>query len=116
MAYTLETNESENVELLQTHYYKTSYNSLKDAVIEYLHKNGYEISEFNDDYGEAVARKGYFSTTLKIIMQNPRETSIDFFLEYYGMFFKKKKIYQFLSDIYDYLGKKFEFKGLGLHQ
>ena len=116
MAYTVETVEYASYELLQTHYYKTSYDSLKSAIIEFLTNNGFQISEFNDDYGEAVAIKGKLSTTIKIITQNPRETSIDFFIEYYGFLGRKRAVFSFLEQVYHYLGQKFEFKGLGLHQ
>ncbi len=116
MAYSIETRENGNNELIQTHYYKTSYDNIKKALVDYLTKNQYSVSEFNDDYGEAIATKGYLSVTIKIIMQNPRETSVDFFVEYYGFLGRKKKVNSFLMDMYNYLGKQFEFKGLGLHQ
>lgn len=116
MAYTVETRENETSELLQTHYYKTSYDAMKKALTDTLTNSGFEVTEFNDDYGEAIATKGNLSTTIKIIMQNPRETSVDFFVEYYGMFFRKKQVLKFLAQVYTYLSKKFEFKGLGLHQ
>ena len=51
MGYTCETGESEGYEILKTHYYKTSYDLMKAAVIENFSKKGYEVTEFNDDYG-----------------------------------------------------------------
>ncbi len=115
MGYTCETGESEGYEILKTHYYKTSYDLMKAAVIEYFSKKGYEVTEFNDDYGEGMIIGKKLQATVKIIMQNPRETSVDFFVEYFGLF-GKKQVALFLADFYDYCGKKFEFKGLGLHQ
>ncbi len=115
MTYTKETRERETTSLYQTHYYKTSYESLKQAITEHLERKEFIVSEFNDDYGEAVATMGRFSITIKIIMQNPRETSIDFFIEYYGLF-GKKKVDAFLTEVYSFLDKKFELKGLSLHK
>lgn len=115
MAYTCETKEDEGYELLQTHYYKTSYELMKQAVIEYFKNLGYQVTDFNDDYGEGMVISSKLRATIKIIMQNPRETSIDFFVEYNGLF-GKKQVGIFLANFYDYCSRKFEFKGLGLHQ
>ena len=116
MAYTRETAEGQDIELLKTHYYKTNYEDMRNATIEFLEKNHFEYMPFNDDYGETMCQKGKFTITIKIIQQNLRETSIDFFMQYEGFFGRKRKMINFLTNIYNHLNKKFEFKGLGLHQ
>ena len=115
MGFTRETHENDAIEIFKTHYYKTNYDNMKNAYIEFMKNNGFQVQEFNNDYGEGVAYNNKMSITAKIIMQNQRETSIDFFIECNG-FFGKAKVINFLEEVYSYLAKKFEFKGLGLHQ
>lgn len=116
MSYTRETRENETNDLFQTHYYKTNYDAMKQAITEFLKKSGFVVGDFNDDYGEVQAFSKKMNTSIKIIMQNPRETSIDFFVEYMGFFGRKKEVAIFLARAYNFLAKHFEFKGLGLHQ
>lgn len=115
MGFLYETNESDSVEVFKTHYYKTSYDDLKKAILEYASQNGLEQVAWNDDYCEGSLVNSNTSLTLKIIMQNPRETSIDFTIEVTSLFGAKRKAITLLNDIYAFLGNKFELKGLGLH-
>lgn len=115
MAFSYETNEVDNLEIFKTHYYKTNYEKLKEAIIEYAKSNNFEVQTWNDEFAEGCISNGKITLTIKIIMQNPRETSIDFFIEVYKFLGGKKQAQEVLQSIYSFLGKKFEFKGLGLH-
>lgn len=111
----IETGENEVNKLYQTHYYKASYEQIKALYKEFLAKENYTILSENDDYSEIFAEKGAIAVTAKIIMQNPKETSIDFYMEANGLFGASagKK---FIERVYKMIEEKYEFKGLSLHK
>lgn len=115
MPYTFETAERASKELLKTHYYKTSYEKLKAAFLDYCKKQNWTVSDINDTYGEILVEEVYFSLTVRIEMQTPLETSIDFFVES-NYFFAKRRGYKLVNEIYSYLNKVLIFKGLSLHK
>lgn len=115
MGFIYETNEVDSFEVFKTHYYKTSYEKLKTAFLEYAKANGYTLIAWDDNYCEGRVESRSINITAKIIMQNPLETSIDFSFECISLFGGKKKMIAELENIYSFLAKKFEFKGLGLH-
>ncbi|MCM1557238.1 MAG: hypothetical protein NC087_06850 [Anaeroplasma bactoclasticum] len=116
MAKILETTENAKEEILQTHYYKTSYNKLKDAYLDILDMLHIQVVSIDDNYLEIYAEKPHMSIQAKIIEQTPVETSIDFYIDAEFLFGNKNKIYSFLTTVYQELGKSFELKGLGLHK
>ena len=111
----IETSENEVKELYQTHYYKASYNQIKELYKEYITSIGFKILSENDDYSEIFAEKGAFTVTAKIIMQNPKETSIDFCIDAVG-FFANSSAKKFVLNVYKAIEAKYEFKGVGLHK
>ena len=113
--YTLKTYERSLSDLTKTHYYKTSYDGLKKIYLEYLENNGYRIVSVNDDYFEIYAEKAHVEIIAKIIMQNPKETSIDFHINCEFLFGNKGKSMRIVNDIYTFLEKNVELKGLSLH-
>ena len=110
----IETCENAADELLQTHYWKASYDQIKEAYIDSIKKMGLTVLSINDDYSEVFAEKGRLTVTAKIIMQNPRETSIDFTIDCEALF-GASQAKNFIKDIYKALNSKYEFKGVGLH-
>lgn len=116
MAKIIETNEKQVEELLQTHYYKTSYEKLKECYLDFLDQMKINVISIDDNYLEIYAEKPHLSIQAKIIEQTPVETSIDFYIDAEFLFGNKKKIYGFLTAVYQELGKHFELKGLGLHK
>ncbi|MDE5546153.1 MAG: hypothetical protein K2I88_01685 [Anaeroplasmataceae bacterium] len=116
MAKILETHENAQEELLQTHYYKTSYDKLKECYLDILEKLHIHVISIDDNYLEIYAEKPHMSIQAKIIEQTPVETSIDFYIDAEFLFGNKNKIYSFLLTMYQELGKSFELKGLGLHK
>lgn len=110
-----ETKENCVEPFMQTHYYKTSYEKMKEVYLKFLNDKQFHIVSIDDHYGEIYAEYGRMSVQAKIIEQTPRETSIDFYINSEYLFGNKKKSYQFIGDFYKELDKNVEFKGLGLH-
>ena len=116
MAVVLETKEREVREILTTHYYKTSYEKLKDGILEILKGLNFRIVSIDDNYNELFAEIPHMTVLVKISEQNPRETAIDFYINAEFLLFSAKKAVNYLETFYEELGKKFELKGTGLHK
>ena len=112
----IETSENQTVDLLKTHYYKASYDQVKGAYLEVLKKLKHNIQSINDDYNEIFSEVPHMVVTAKIIMQNPKETSIDFFINAEYLFGSTKKASKFILTVLNYIESKYELKGLALHQ
>ncbi len=112
----VETKENETVDLLKTHYYKASYDQIKEAYLEILKSLHHRVISVNDDFGEIFSEVAHLSCTAKIIMQTPKETSIDFYINAEYLFFSSKKAYKFIHEVLTRIEKKYELKGLSLHQ
>lgn len=116
MAKIVETKENAQEEIYQTHYYKTSYEKLKDFYLDLLDRLHIQVISIDDNYLEIYAEKPHMSIQAKIIEQTPVETSIDFYIDAEYLFGNKNKINSFLATVYHELEKAFELKGLGLHK
>lgn len=116
MAKIIETGEHAAEELLQTHYYKTSYEKLKKCYLETLERLQVHVISIDDNYLEIFAEQPHMAIQAKIIEQTPVETSIDFYISAEFIFGNKKKAYDFIQTIYSALEKNFELKGLSLHK
>lgn len=116
MGAVVETNEVEKTELLTTHYYKTSYENLKNTYLDFLKQNEFHVVSIDDNYCEIFAEKTRVTILAKIIEQNPKETSIDFYVTTEFLFGNNKKALDIISSAYKYIGSKYEIKGLGLHK
>ncbi|MDE6583962.1 MAG: hypothetical protein K2K15_01030 [Anaeroplasmataceae bacterium] len=116
MAKIIETSEKAVEEILQTHYYKTSYEKLKEYYLEILEKLGARIISIDDNYLEIFAERPHMSIQAKIIEQTPVETSIDFYILAEYLFGNKSKAYSFIQAVYNEIEKKYELKGLSLHK
>lgn len=111
----IETNETESIELLKTHYFKASYEQIKAKYIEIIKSLHHTIVSENDDYGEIFSEVPHMTCTAKIIMQNPKETSIDFYISAEYLMGSSKKAYKFINEVLSRIQKDYELKGLGLH-
>lgn len=112
----IETNENETIELLQTHYYKASYDEVKKAYLEILENLGHNVESINDDYCEIFSTVPHMSVTAKISSITPKETAIDFYVNAEYLLFSSKKGLEFIQTVYKGIAKSYEFKGLGLHK
>ncbi|MCI9181642.1 MAG: hypothetical protein HFG91_05155 [Acholeplasmatales bacterium] len=116
MAKIFETSEHATEVILQTHYYKTSYEKLKNCYLEALERLHIKVVSIDDNYLEIFAEQPHMAIQAKIIEQTPVETSIDFYINAEYIWGNKKKAYGFIQTMYEILEKNFELKGLSLHK
>ena len=74
----IETSENSTKLPLQTHYYKASYEQIKNVYLSVIEELNHNIVSVNDDYTEIYSEVPHMTVIAKIIMQDPLETSIDF--------------------------------------
>lgn len=116
MGIIIETSENQKKELYQTHYFKASYDELKNLYIETIKGLKHNLLSVNDDYKEIFSEAPHLTVTAKIIMQNPKETSIDFYIDSEFLFGSERHADAFIKTIYDAFSKKYELKGIALHK
>lgn len=110
----IETSENQKKLLLQTHYYKASYEEIRDAYLKILDDLGHEIVSVNDDYVEICSEVPHMIVIAKIIEQDKKETSIDFYIQ--PDFGAKGKALKFIEDVLKKIEASYEFKGVSLHK
>ncbi|MBQ9448507.1 MAG: hypothetical protein IJU60_01365 [Acholeplasmatales bacterium] len=115
MSKIYQTSERETLDLLKSHYYKASYDQIKAVYLEYLEQNGFNIVNIDDNYLEIYAELGTMTVISKIIMQNPKETSIDCEIISEAFLGGKRQAYGFLQGLYKKIEERYELKGLALH-
>ncbi len=113
---TIETSENAKDLKLQTHYYKASYQQIKSLYLEILESLGHTIVSDNDDYSEIYSEVPHMEVIAKIIMQDPKETSIDFYINSDFLLASKSKALKFIETVLKKIEEKYEFKGVSLHK
>lgn len=113
---TIETSENAKELELQTHYYKASYQQIKSLYLEILESLGHNIVSDNDDYSEIYSEVPHMEVIAKIIMQDPKETSIDFYINSDFLLTSKSKALKFIETVLKKIEEKYEFKGVSLHK
>lgn len=116
MAAVVETCERGATELVTTHYFKTSYEKLKEVYLKILEDLRYDVISIDDNYCEIFAEVPHMTVLAKFTEQNPRETAVDFYINAEYLLFSNKKALTFIGTAYDALEKAFELKGTGLHK
>ena len=116
MSKVIKTSEFAQSEFYQTHYFKASYDEIKKLYLEILKELNYKIVNIDDNFLEIYAENTNMSIISKIIMQNPKETSIDFEIISEALFGGVKKANKFISYVYKKIEEKYELKGLALHK
>ncbi|MGM9970129.1 MAG: hypothetical protein ACI35S_07015 [Anaeroplasma sp.] len=112
----IETGENMKGLVLQTHYYKASYEQIKGVYLKLLENLNHNIVSVNDDYTEIYSEIPHMEVIAKIIMQDPKETSIDFYINAEFLVGNKGKAEKFIQTIYAGIEKEYEFKGVSLHK
>ena len=112
----IETGENRKSLILQTHYYKASYEQIKDVYLSILEELKHNIVSVNDDYHEIYSEIPHMEVIAKIIMQDPKETSIDFYINAEFLLGNKGKAEKFIQTVYSKIEAKYEFKGVALHK
>jgi len=110
------TGENQKKLILQTHYYKASYDEIKALYLEKLDELNHNVVSVNDDYVEIYSEIPHMEVIAKIIMQDPKETSIDFEIHSEFAFGAKGKAEKFIETILNAIEAKYEFKGVSLHK
>ncbi len=109
-----ETKEKHEKKELKTRYYRTRYNKVKDAVIEYSNHNDYIINNIDDIHGEIFIQTTKFHLIISIIQVNPLESAVDVKVQTYKIFGMNRP-QRIIESLFAFLDKKLEFKGVGLH-
>ena len=112
----IETSENSSNLVLQTHYYKASYEQIKNVYLETIENLKHTIVSVNDDYSEIYSEVPHMTVIAKIIMQDPKETSIDFYINSDFMVGAKGKAEKFIERALAKIESQFEFKGVSLHK
>lgn len=112
----IETSENQTKLVLQTHYYKASYDEIKEAYLAILEELKHDVVSVNDDYTEVYSEIPHMEVIAKIIMQDPKETSIDFYINSDYLLGASGKAYKFIETVYSKIEQKYEFKGVSLHK
>ena len=112
----VETGENQKKLILQTHYYKASYDEVKKVYLAFIEEENHNIVSVNDDYTEIYSEIPHMEVIAKIIMQDPKETSIDFYINSDFMVGAKGKAEKFIERALAKIESQFEFKGVSLHK
>lgn len=109
-----ETREVHHINSLRSRYYKTNYPKAKECILQYVNTLKAEVKNIDDVHKEIFVQGGKFHIIFSIVQVNPIETSIDIKVDQYGlmgMHRPRKRI----IEIYKYLDKQLQFKGVSLH-
>lgn len=112
----VETSENAKKLELQTHYYKASYDEIKKVYLSILEEEKHTVVSVNDDYTEIYSEIPHMEVIAKIIMQDPKETSIDFYINSDFMVGAKGKAEKFIQRVLAKIDAAYEFKGVSLHK
>ena len=111
---TCETSELHSQRELRSRYYKINYAKAKARVLEYAKEIKAEPRHIDDAHKELFLQSNRFHIIVSFVQISPIETSVDFKVEVYGIagFNRPRKK---IVEMYAYLDKHLEFKGVGLH-
>lgn len=117
MADIMTSENAKNLDL-QTHYYKATYEEIKELYLRILNKLQYKLVSENDDYCEIYAEAPHMEVIAKITQldQAIPETSIDFEIHADYVVGAGKKATTFIKEVLEKIEEKFEFKGVSLHK
>lgn len=111
---------SENAKALdfQTHYYKATYEEIKELYVKTVKKMKYTVVSENDDYCEVYAEAPHMEVIAKITQLEPtqKETAIDFEIHADYAIGASKKAVSFIKEVLAAIEEKYEFKGASLHK
>ncbi len=112
----IETSENSTKLPLQTHYYKASYEQIKNVYLSVIEELNHNIVSVNDDYTEIYSEVPHMTVIAKIIMQDPLETSIDFEIHSEYLVGSTRKAMKFIDTVLKKIEEKYPFKGVSLHK
>ena len=109
-----ETKESHQHKNLKTHYYKNRYNNIKKIVLDYAKENKMQVKSEDDVHGEIFLQSNNRHIIISIIQVTPLETGVDIKVQTYRIIGLYKPMKDIIN-LFNYINKKADFKGLGLH-
>ena len=109
-----ETKELHSNQNLRTRYYRTKYTTLRDTIMNYAKEHEYFVKNIDEKHREIFLQTTKFHLIISIIQINPMETAVDVKVQTYKIVGLKKPERTILN-LYAYLNKKLDFKGLSLH-
>ena len=114
LATVAETNENHLDINYKTRYYKAKYVKVKESLELYAKEKGFKITKVSDKFGEIFLQKNNQHIIATVIQFNPLETGIDLKVQIYKIIGRNKPFKEIIN-LYNYLDKHLEFKGVGLH-
>ena len=109
-----ETSERHIKGMLRTRYYRTSYTKVKNSVIDYANEHDYIVNSIDDKHGEIFVQTTKFHLIITVLQINSLETSVDVKVQTYKIIGMNKP-QRVIENLYSYLDKSIEYKGVGLH-
>ena len=109
-----ETSEKHFNKSLQTHYYRTSYTKVKNKIIDYANEFDFIVNSIDDKHGEIFIQTTKFHLIMTLFQVNALETSVDVKVQTYKIFGMNKP-QRVITNLFTYLDRNLEFKGIGLH-
>ncbi len=109
-----ETNEKHTNRNLRTRYYRTSYNKLKNTIIDYANEKDYIVNNIDDQHGEIFIQTTKFHLIITLLQVNSLETSVNIKVQTYKILGLNKP-QRVIENLYTFLNQKEQFKGIGLH-
>jgi|GEM_PF-609411 len=109
-----ETNEKNSNQHLQSRYYRNSYSQIKNSILNYAKEKKLNPTNIDDIHKEILLQGKNYHLIITILQITPLETSVDIKVEYYAIFGYNRPIKR-IVEIQEYLDKKLQFKGVGLH-
>ncbi len=109
-----ETSETHSNKILKTRYYRTSYKNVKSAIGDYAKKNSYIINSIDDKHGEIFVQTTKFHLIISVLQINALETAVDVKVQTYTILGLNKPR-SIIEQLFTFLDKALDFKGVGLH-
>ena len=109
-----ETKELHSNPSLRTRYYKSRYPNIKEIVVNYAKVKSINVKSVDDTHGEIFLQSNRFHIIVSIIQVNPLESGVDIKVQTYKIIglYKPLKI---ITNLYNHIDSKADFKGVGLH-
>lgn len=114
LATVAETKENHLDKHYKTRYYRAKYTKIKESLELYAKEQGFTITKVSDKFGEIFLQKNDQHIIATVIQVNPLETGIDLKVQVYKLIGRNKP-YKEIINLYNYLDKNHQFKGVGLH-
>lgn len=110
-----ETSDNAKSEELQTHYYRDTYEKVKNEVLNFAKKNDYEIGNINDEYREIYLYKNRHDLIITLVELSLMEISVDVKSTTYYLIGLKRGLKP-IKELYQHLNRNLSLKGVALYK